>query len=53
MSIEVIVSDQFSALTQTETTATQQERTCHAVFHSFFLMTENKMLPKLLHTENA
>ena len=50
VSIEVIVLEHFSAPTQTETETTPQARTRHAVFHSFFLMTANKILPRIMYT---
>ena len=52
VSIEVISLEHFSALPQTEINLSTKPCPRHAVFR-FFKMTENKMLPLLLHTENV
>ena len=51
--MEGIELEHFHALAQTETSATLQARKCRAVFHSFFLEIENKILTQLLHTANT
>ena len=53
VSIEVIVLEKFSEPTHTESAATAKELTHHAMFYSFCMMAENKMLPQLLHTANT
>ena len=53
MSIEGIALEHFSALQKTDINLTTPSLQRHAVFHSFYLMTENMMLPILMHTTNA
>ena len=53
MYIGGIILEHFITTTHTETETTPQARTCPAVFHYFFLMTKNKILPQLLQTVNT
>ena len=48
--IEVIALEHFSALPKTGINASTKSRPRHAVFHSFFQMTANNMLPLILQT---
>ena len=52
VSIEGIVLDFFCAAPQTDINSSTISRPRHAVFHSFYLMIGNRMLPLLLHTAN-
>ena len=53
MPIEVIALEDFIASTKTETETTTQAYTWYAMFHSFFLIKSNKMVPQLFHTANT
>ena len=50
VSIEVIALEHFSGLPKTGINASTKSCQGHAVFHNFFQMIENKMIPLLLHT---
>ena len=50
VSIEGIILENFSALPKADTNSTTLSFWRHAVFHYFYLMTPNKILPLLLHT---
>ena len=50
VSIEVSALENFSAVPQTNINSTTPSRQCHAVFHFFYLMIANRILPLLLHT---
>ena len=52
VSIEGIALEHFSAVPQTDIKSTKIQRPRHAVFHSFYLLIANRMLPLLLHTAN-
>ena len=52
VSIEGIALEHFSAAPQTDINSSTISRPRHAVFHSFYLMIANMILPLLLHTEN-
>ena len=50
--IEGIALEMFSAAPQTDINSSTLSRPRHAVFHSFYLMIGNRMLPLLLNTAN-
>ena len=50
VSIEEISLENFSATTHSLLVSVPESRTIHAVFHSFFMITENNMRPQQLHT---
>ena len=51
MSIEGILLEHFSVVPQADINSYTISRQRHALFHSFYLTTENRMLPLLPHTE--
>ena len=53
VSIEGIALEHFSAAPQADINSTSPSRPRHVVFHSFYLMIANRMLPLLLHTANV
>ena len=53
VSIEGISLEHFSTLPQTEIKSSTKPFPRHTVFHSFFHMIENKILPLQIHTENV
>ena len=53
VSIESIELENFSALPKADIKSSTISRKRHAVFHSFYLTIENRILPLLLHTENC
>ena len=53
VSIEGILLEHFSAAPQADKNSSTPSRPQHAVFHSFYLMIANSMLPLLLHTTNV
>ena len=53
MSIEGIALENFSALPQTNINPTTLSRQRHAVFHYFYLMIANNILPLLLQTASS
>ena len=52
MYIEGIALEHFSELPQADINALALSRQRHAVFHSFYLTIENRMLSLLPHTAN-
>ena len=53
VSIEGILLQHFSALPKTDTNSTTPSRQRHALFHSFYLTIENRILPLILHTTSV
>ena len=53
VTIEGIELKFFSALPKADINTTTQSRQCHAVFHSFYLMISNRMLPLLPQTASV
>ena len=52
VSIEGIALEHLSAAPKADIKSSTLSRQRHAVFHSFYLTIENRMLPLLLHTSN-
>ena len=52
VSIEVISLEQFRILEQTEKSTTPQALSHHAMFHSFFLMTEKNSATTISHSKH-
>ena len=50
--IEGIALEIFSTVPQEDINSSEISRQCHAVFHSFYMMTAKRMLTLLQHTEN-